>query len=136
VRRGLKFLALYALALALMGQAGPCAVGERGGDSAEDTRQDDRRKERRQKIRRFSGNGAKNLGTIKLTRRAIVKWKHRPRDAEVRSFSIHDDDNDISVDSEARRGRLALDKGTYRDVEVDGDGYWIIRIIMKRRTQR
>lgn len=71
----------------------------------------------------FSGNGSKSLGTITVPYDAVLKWTN-----EGDLFQVNDDDFEIFVSSEAKSGDSAVDKGTYKGVDVNGDGNWTIRI--------
>jgi len=83
-----------------------------------------------QKTRRFSGNGSKNVGTIKVTDDAVLKWKHS-ESGEVAFFTISDDDFKINVSADSRSGETALEPGTYKNVDVSATGDWSMTI--KRR---
>ena len=80
-----------------------------------------------QKTRRFSGNGSKNIGTIKVTDNAVLRWTHS-ESGDLAFFSITDDGFGINVSSSARKGRSALEPGTYKNVAVSGNGDWTIRV--------
>jgi hypothetical protein len=79
--------------------------------------------EESEKALTFSGNGSKSLGTITVPYDAVLKWTN-----EGELFQVNDEDFEIFVSSEAKSGDSAVDKGTYKDVDVNGDGDWTIRI--------
>ena len=80
-----------------------------------------------QRTLRFSGNGSKNIGTVKVTDDAVLKWTHSESRDRV-FFTITDDDSKVSVSSDAKSGLKDLDPGTYKDVDVSGTGDWTITI--------
>jgi len=81
-----------------------------------------------QRTRRFSGNGSKNIGTVKVTDDAVMEWTHRTDGEAILGFTAYDADFNLSVDSKARRGTTALEPGTYRSIDVAADGDWTITI--------
>ncbi len=114
------------------------AVGksdEPPGGGARDTGTDDpavgdtgdSQKRSPQRTLRFSGNGSKNIGTVKVTDDAVLKWTHSESRPHV-FFTITDDDSKVSVSSDAKSGLKALDPGTYKNVDVSGTGDWTITI--------
>ena len=80
-----------------------------------------------QKTRRFSGNGSKNIGTIKVTDDAVLNWTHS-ESGDLAFFTINDAEFGINVSSDARKGRSALEPGTYKSVDVSGTGDWTITV--------
>ncbi len=80
-----------------------------------------------QKTRRFSGNGSKNIGTVKVTDDAVLKWTHS-ESGDIAFFTITDADFDINVSSDSRKGQSALEPGTYKNIDVSGTGDWTITI--------
>lgn len=80
-----------------------------------------------QKTRRFSGNGSKNIGTIRVTDDAVLEWKHKSSIGEG-FFIVSDEEAKINVNSSGRRGESALEPGTYRNVDVTADGDWSMTI--------
>ncbi len=73
--------------------------------------------------KRFTGNGAKNLGTLRITVPSVLRWTN---DGDI--FQIFDDDLDLFVNSTAHSGDTAVEPGTYRNVEVNALGNWTITI--------
>lgn len=72
----------------------------------------------------FSGNGAKNLGTIRVSGDSILKWTN---DGDI--FIVADAGYGIFVNSSAHSGDTVVDAGTYRRVEVNAIGNWTIAIV-------
>ncbi len=77
-----------------------------------------------QKTRRFSGNGTKNVGTIKVTDDAVLSWKSGDDGFGNRLFSVSDKDFKINISSSGAKGRSSLEPGTYRSVDVSSVGDW------------
>lgn len=81
-----------------------------------------------QRTRRFSGNGTKNVGTIKVTDDAVLSWRTSGDGYGNRLFSVSDKEFKINVSSEAAKGRSSLEPGTYRRVDVTSFGDWTMTI--------
>jgi len=109
-----------------MGQQDPCAVeGPSGEDNAlEDSGGGGGEPERSpQRTRRFSGNGSKNIGTVKVTDDAVLKWTNTGSEFGPGQFLVYDKDFGLSLSSQAKRGESAVEPGTYRSISVTGDDW-------------
>jgi hypothetical protein len=71
----------------------------------------------------FSGNGGKNIGTIKVSEESVLRWTN---DGDI--FQMWDDSFGMSVNSQAGSGDTVLQAGTYENVEVNAIGNWTIEI--------
>ena len=71
----------------------------------------------------YSGDGEKNLGTIAVSSSSTLHWTN-----EGALIQINDDSDAIAVNSEARRGTIAVEPGTYENVYVNASGSWTITI--------
>jgi hypothetical protein len=85
------------------------------------------REERRQKriggaTRSFSGNGGKNLGSVRIPEDLTLRWTS---DGGV--FQIFADGR-VLVNSQGSSGTSAVAAGTYRNVVVNAVGNWTITI--------
>jgi hypothetical protein len=125
-------LALFALAGVTMGQEDCSGTG--GGGGGQDTGLDDpsgstdEPQRSPQRTRRFSGNGSKNIGTIKVTDDAVLTWKSSDDGYGNRLFTVYDKEFKINVNSQGAKGRSALEPGTYKSVNVDSVGDWSMTI--------
>jgi hypothetical protein len=72
--------------------------------------------------RSFSGNGRKNLGTVRVPEDLTLRWTC---DGGVFQISA---DGGLFVNSQASSGTSAVAAGTYRDVVVNAIGNWTITI--------
>ncbi len=115
---------------------GACAALIAGGSSLEEPTGEDTGledtgdaapKRSPQRTRRFSGNGSKNIGTIRVTDDAVLAWKHKSSIGGG-YFIVMDEEAKINVNSSGRRGSSALEPGTYRNVDVTADGDWSMSI--------
>lgn len=97
------------------------ALEDAGGGGSEPARSP-------QKTRRFSGNGSKNVGTIKVTDDAVLRWRNSGSEFGGGYFIVSDQDFKINVNSQGKRGKSALEPGTYRNVDVTADGDWSMTI--------
>jgi hypothetical protein len=68
----------------------------------------------------FTGNGAKNLGTITVRSDSTIHWTN-----DGALFSVID----LGINSQAHSGTSALSAGTYRNVEVNALGNWTMKIV-------
>jgi hypothetical protein len=98
-----------------------------GQESAMRGRRAQLREERRQKrigeaTRSFSGNGRKNLGTVRVPEDLTLRWTS---DGGV--FQIFADGG-LLVDSHGDSGTSAVAAGTYHNVVVNAIGNWTITI--------
>jgi hypothetical protein len=71
---------------------------------------------------KFSGNGGKNLGTIRVARSSIMTWTNTGAIFQVFSSG------GVPVNSQAHRGTTVLDPGTYAHFQVNAIGSWTISI--------
>ncbi len=71
---------------------------------------------------RYSGNGGKALGTIRLSRRSVLSWT-----SDGLQFQIFAN-NGIPVNSEAHSGSTVLSAGTYTHIQVNALANWTISI--------
>jgi hypothetical protein len=74
---------------------------------------------------RFSGNGGKNLGTIRVAKESVLTWTNT---GDI--FQIYSDEG-IPANSQAHRGTTVLDAGTYHHFQVNAIGSWTISIKAK-----
>jgi hypothetical protein len=74
---------------------------------------------------RFSGNGGKGLGTIRLSRQSVLSWTN---DGPL--FQIFANGG-VPVNSQAHRGTTVLDAGSYTHFQVNAVGNWTISIKAK-----
>lgn len=81
-----------------------------------------------QRTRRFSGNGSKNVGTIKVTDDAVLTWRNPGDEIGGSLFIVMDEEAKINVNSQGKRGSSALEPGTYRNVDVTANGEWTMTI--------
>ncbi len=81
-----------------------------------------------QKTRRFSGNGSKNIGTIKVTDDAVLTFRNPGDEIGGSLFIVTDQDFKINVNSQGKRGSSVLEPGTYRKVDVTANGDWTMTI--------
>lgn len=77
-----------------------------------------------QKTLSFSGNGLKNLGTLKITSESILRWTN---DGDLTTV-MTDSDPLVLVNSQGRSGETVLNAGTYKNVQVNALGNWTIKI--------
>ena len=122
-----------ALAMLMVGCAALIAVGSNvqapttEGDTPEN--EDGSSKERRRRTRaasktyRFSGNGDKALGTLRIGRASTLRWTN---DGGV--FTVQDQAFGLTVNSQGSSGTSQVSAGTYSDVSVNAVGNWTIRI--------
>ncbi|MGI8594647.1 MAG: hypothetical protein ACR2ML_09855 [Solirubrobacteraceae bacterium] len=91
--------------------------------------------ERRGRARtyRFSGDGTKNLGTIRVNAPSTLRWTHNSKLGEGNGFfAINDDGFGITVSSQAGSGSSQIPTDTYKGVNVGADGSWTVRITPNR----
>jgi hypothetical protein len=74
----------------------------------------------------FSGNGTKNIGTVRVREESILEWTNND-DPALRFIVIYDEDFGLTVSSEASSGDSVVPPGTYRNIEVSG-GSWTVTI--------
>jgi hypothetical protein len=73
----------------------------------------------------FSGNGGKNLGTLRIARESVLTWTNTGA-----IFQIFSDEG-VPANSQAHRGTTVLDTGTYHYFQVNAIGDWTISIKAK-----
>jgi multidrug efflux pump subunit AcrA (membrane-fusion protein) len=78
------------------------------------------------RTKRFSGNGSKSIGTVRVEEDSILEWTNQG-EPPLRQMLIYDKSFGISVSSDAASGNTAVPAGTYRDITVAGDD-WTITI--------
>lgn len=71
----------------------------------------------------FSGNGARNLGTIEVPKDSTLEWTN-----DGGTLNIISEDGGIFVSSDASNGETAVPAGIYSNVEVLAIGIWTISI--------
>jgi hypothetical protein len=76
--------------------------------------------------RTFSGTGAKRIGTLRLKRSAVLRWK-----TSGGVFQISVSSRFLLVNTRARSGRVRVYRGVYRGVRVASSGHW--KITIRRR---
>ena len=97
----------------------PVVVGLGGGQA-----EAERQQELAAQTQRFSGNGGKNLGTIKVPTDSTLTWTC---DGDI--FSVRGESSlGIFVNSQAHSGDSAVAAGTYTGVLVNAIGNWTITI--------
>ena len=121
-----------ALAMLMLGCAGLIAVGsnvQTPTTESETPENEGSSKERRRRTRaasktyRFSGNGGKTLGTLRIGRASTLRWTN---DGGV--FTVQDQAFGLTVNSQGSSGTSQVSAGTYSDVSVNAVGNWTIRI--------
>lgn len=80
--------------------------------------------EETQKTLTFSGNGLKNLGTIRITSESVLKWTN---DGDLMSV-MTESDPFVLVNSQGASGDTVVNPGKYTDVQVNALGNWTIKI--------
>jgi hypothetical protein len=71
----------------------------------------------------FSGSGNRNLGTLRLRRSAVLRWRTRGG-----LFQVSERHGFLLVNTRARRGHVRIHRGTYRGVRVATRSRWTITI--------
>jgi len=116
----------------MLGCAGLIAVGsnvQTPTTESETPENEGSSKERRRRTRaasktyRFSGNGGKTLGTLRIGRASTLRWTN---DGGV--FTVQDQAFGLTVNSQGSSGTSQVSAGTYSDVSVNAVGNWTIRI--------
>ena len=75
----------------------------------------------------FNGNGAENLGTIKVPTDSTLSWSEPGNQTGMSiSSDLNSDGNDINIDGMGTSGTSAVDAGTYTNVQVDADAAFTI----------
>jgi hypothetical protein len=87
------------------GDTGLEDTGGGTGGSSEPTRSP-------QRTRRFSGDGSKNIGTIRVTDDAVLTWKAKGDGYGNRLFAVSDKEFKLNVSSEGAKGRSSVEPGT------------------------
>jgi hypothetical protein len=126
LRKRATMLAMVVAGAIFMGQQDPCATANEGLEDTglEDSGGGDTEPKRSpQRTRRFSGNGSKNVGTVKVTDDAVLKWTNTGSEYGPGMFAVYDKDFKINVSSQGKRGQSALEPGTYRSIDVTGDDW-------------
>lgn len=72
----------------------------------------------------FSGNGPENLGTVRISGPATLRWTHSGGGV----FHLTYSGSSTAVESMAGSGSLEVPAATFRDVGVQTSGQWTIRI--------
>jgi hypothetical protein len=80
------------------------------------------------RLRTFSGNGNKTLGTLRLRRTTVLNWK-----TGGGPFQISDRRGFRILYTRASKGHLTIRRGTYRRLRVSAQGKWRIVLRPKRR---
>lgn len=83
-----------------------------------------RKTEANQKPETYSGNGLKNLGTIRVAEDSTLAWTIN--DGLIQVYA-GDDGTDLLVNSQ-KNGSTRLPAGAYRNVEVNAVGDWTMEI--------
>jgi hypothetical protein len=73
--------------------------------------------------RAFSGSGNRKLGTLRLRRSAVLRWRTRGG-----LFQVSERHGFLLVNTRARRGHLLIHRGVYRGVRVAARSRWTISI--------
>jgi len=116
----------------MLGCAGLIAVGsnvQTPTTESETPENEGSSKERRRRTRaasktyRFSGNGGKTLGTLRIGRASTLRWTN---DGGV--FTVQDQAFGLTVNSQGSSGTSQVSAGTYSGVSVNAVGNWTIRI--------
>jgi len=76
-------------------------------------------------VQTFSGNGGKNLGTIKVSTDSVLEWTSEGALFQIFSSSI---DAPAPVNSQGGSGDTVLSKGDYDEFKVNALGNWTIKI--------
>jgi hypothetical protein len=80
------------------------------------------------RLRTFSGNGNKTLGTLHVRRTTVLSWK-----TGGGPFQISDRRGFRILYTRAAKGHLTIRRGTYRGLRVFAQGKWRIVLRPKRR---
>jgi hypothetical protein len=75
----------------------------------------------------YSGDGIKSLGTLTVSQPSTLHW-HTSGASFTMTGATSGYDHTIAVSSKASSGESAVEPGTYREVEVIGDGEWSLTI--------
>jgi hypothetical protein len=78
-----------------------------------------------EETRSFTGSGSKTIGTLTLSRRSALEWTSDGQSLQVSATES------VLVNSGAHSGTTSLEPGTYRNVQVNADGNWTIKIVPK-----
>lgn len=70
----------------------------------------------------FAGNGAKNLGTVKIPTESLLEWTNDGNVFQVLTAE------EVPVNSQGRRGDTVLDEGSYKKFQVNAVGNWKVEI--------
>jgi len=87
---------LLGLVILIVGCAAIIGAGMEAGGGNEDTGLEEsgsggtEEPRSAQRTRRFSGNGSKNIGTVKVTDDAVMEWTHRPDGEAILGFTAYD----------------------------------------------
>jgi hypothetical protein len=76
-------------------------------------------------VQSFSGNGGKNLGTIRVEKESNIEWTD-----DGGYFSMYTSSG-IPVNSQAHSGTSVLEAGNYSGVQINALGNWTIKIVPK-----
>jgi hypothetical protein len=76
-------------------------------------------------VQSFSGNGGKNLGSIKVEKESTLEWTN---DGAI--FQIFTNEG-VPVNSQAHSGTTVLEPNTYSKFQVNAEGNWTIKIVPK-----
>jgi hypothetical protein len=71
----------------------------------------------------FSGSGNRKLGTLRIRRSAVLRWKTRGG-----LFQVSERHGFLLLDTRARRGHVRIHRGVYRGVRVSTRSRWTISI--------
>jgi len=129
MRRG---LVATTAALALAFTVG-CGGSDGGGsqpvkDTGLDSQPSKPQKQTTFKPRHFSGNGALNIGNLRVPGDAVLRWRFTPSTANAGFIQILSEGGEITVMSEAPTGKSAVSAGVYKNVMVTTGGDWSITI--------
>jgi hypothetical protein len=80
------------------------------------------------RLRTFSGNGNKRLGTLHIRRTTVLSWK-----TGGGPFQISDRRGFRILYTSASKGHITIRRGTYRGLRVTTQGKWSIVLRPKRR---
>lgn len=81
-----------------------------------------------QKVRRFSGDGTSNIGTVKVTGPAVLRWTHTGDQYGNAIFSLNDGEYKLNITSQGKSGKSSVEPATYKNIQVTANGSWTIRI--------
>jgi hypothetical protein len=113
VLRALVAVLAVAVLAAGLGGVGQAAASKEGAGAAREAAYQ----------RTFSGSGNRRLGTLRLRRSAVLRWRTRGG-----LFQVSERHGFLLVNTRARRGHVRIHRGIYRGVRVATRSRWTISV--------